>query len=460
MRTVVCVKQVNGELNPFDACALECALQIPDNEITVISMGRPGVAEMLLQLTRLGNVRGILLSDAAFAGADTLATAYVLSLAIRRLCPDLILCGRQAIDGDTAQTSPALAALLEIPAITNVLSLEVRENGLHCTTRLGKEYAAFPCLATVERINNLRFPSIRSKVSEVSVLSAQDLEADMSRCGLAGSPTRVLHTFESTQGRRKCTFIEFSQLKQVLEERVGVRKNILPPASDTRLPAVTVVGPELAALGKSIAERVSVIHTRNPHEILAEIQTTQTEFVLFPADLWGRRVAPYVQARLQTGLCADCTHLETDGKDLFMFRPAFGGSLTAKIACKTRPVLATVRTSAEASNEIILSAGLGALPYVEDLQKLALEKGYRLMASRGLVDKMGLPYELQIGLTGCTVAPSIYIACGISGAVHHTCAIEGTATVIAVNPDRNARIFDYADFGIVGDGKKLALALI
>lgn len=455
MRTVVCVKQVNGELNPFDACALECALQIPDNEITVISMGRPAVAEMLRDLTRLGNVRGVLLSDPAFAGADTLATAYVLSLAIRNVNPDLILCGRQAIDGDTAQTGPALGAMLGFPTLTNVLSIDVKENGIYCQTRLGKESADFPCLATIERMNTLRFPGIRSKAKEVSVLSAQDLGADVSRAGLSGSPTRVLKTFESQQGRRKCTFIEFDQLAQILEERVGVRKNILPPSHAACLPAVTVVGNELAEIGKTIGKNVTVIHTKDPEEILEEIKVQQSEFVLFPANLWGRRVAPFVQARLQTGLCADCTHLETDGQDLFMFRPAFGGSLTAKITCKTRPVLATVRMSAETSNEIILSAGLGAASYVEHLQKLAEDKGYRFMASRGLVDRLGLPYRLQVGLTGATVAPSVYIACGISGAVHHTCAIEGASTVIAINPDRNARIFDYADFGIVDDGRLL-----
>ncbi len=451
MKTVVCVKQVNGELNPFDACALECALQIPNNEITVISMGRPDVSEMLLQLTRLGNVRGLLLSDPAFAGADTLATAYVLSLAIRRVNPDLILCGRQAIDGDTAQTGPALGALLGISVLTNVLSIAVNDKGIHCRTRLGEEEAHFPCLATMERINTLRFPSIRSKVKEVSVLSAQELGADLNRSGLAGSPTRVRKTFESEQGRRKCTFIEFDQLAQILKARAGMRKNILPPPTSSRLSAVTVVGRELTEIGKTIGETVHIIHTKNPQEILEEIRSSGASFVLFPANLWGRRVAPYVQAHLQTGLCADCTLLETDGRDLFMFRPAFGGSLTAMITCNTRPVLATVRVFEEASGEIILSAGLGAAPHADDLQKIAVAKGYRFMASRGLVDRLGLPYPLQVGLTGCTVAPSVYIACGISGAVHHTCAIEGAATVIAINPDRNARIFDYADFGIVGN---------
>lgn len=116
MQAVVCVKPVRGELSPFDAAAVESALRLreerPDTAVTVVSMGRPDTAEPLRRLTRLGISRAILLSDSAFAGADTLATAYTLSLAMKKLQPDLILCGRQSIDGDTAQTGPALAALL------------------------------------------------------------------------------------------------------------------------------------------------------------------------------------------------------------------------------------------------------------------------------------------------------------------------------------------------------------
>ena len=106
MNILVCVKQVNGEINPFDASALECALQFKNATVTVLSMGRPDVRDLLYQLTRLGVFRAILLTDKAFAGADTLATAYTLSMAVRKLKPDIILCGRQSVDGDTAQVGP------------------------------------------------------------------------------------------------------------------------------------------------------------------------------------------------------------------------------------------------------------------------------------------------------------------------------------------------------------------
>ena len=89
LRIVVCVKEVQGDLNPFDACALECGLRLSE-DVTVVSMGRPSAENILLRLTRLG-CKAILMTDKAFAGADTLATAYALSAMMKRLNPDLIL---------------------------------------------------------------------------------------------------------------------------------------------------------------------------------------------------------------------------------------------------------------------------------------------------------------------------------------------------------------------------------
>jgi len=166
--------------------------------------------------------------------------------------------------------------------------------------------------------------------------------------------------------------------------------------------------------------------------------------------MWRRKNAPIVAAMLNTGLCADCTSLETDGETLFMYRPASGGKIIAKIKCNTHPQMATVRTETPA-NDIIVSGGKGVAENVDKLKNFAKELGAELEASRGLVDMGKVDYSRQIGLTGKTVTPKIYIAIGISGAVHHTCAIEGATTVIAINPDKDARIFEYADYGIVED---------
>ena len=112
--------------------------------------------------------------------------------------------------------------------------------------------------------------------------------------------------------------------------------------------------------------------------------------------------------------------------------------------------MATVRTKSE-SSDIIVALGKGVAESLDEVKDFAKTICAELGASRGMVDSGKLPYEMQVGLTGKTVSPKIYIAIGISGAVHHTCAIEGADTVIAINPDKDARIFEYADYGIVSE---------
>ena len=221
MKIVVCIRRgLDGEINPFDACAYEAALKVSGAEVTLLSMGPLNTRDFLLGLTRLGAKEAVLLSDSAFAGADTLATAYALSLAIKKIQPDLVFCGRQTLVGDTAQTGAMLSVYLDFSLATSVMSIDsVSEACLACTTRQeGEVKLNLPALLTVERINTLRLPSIMSKMGRVEVWSAADVGADIGRCGLQGSPTRVVETFENTSGRRRCTFIEPSELKIIVSE--------------------------------------------------------------------------------------------------------------------------------------------------------------------------------------------------------------------------------------------------
>lgn len=452
MKVLVCVKQVaSGELNPFDACALETALRIPDAEITLLSMGREDVKDMLLNLTRLGEIKGVLLSDIAFAGADTLATGYALSLAAKKIGFNLIICGRQTVDGDTAQTGSVLATMLNIPVITNVLSIdEMGKKGITCTTRLGTEKANLPALITVERINDLRFPSIRSKTKEVVVWNAETIGADKSRCGLKGSPTKVVKSFENSSGKRKCTFITPNQLEKVIKDSLS--KDVVATevkTSDKKLKNVWIVTDKPRLMAETVSDDITVIEKDTAEKIAEKIIAGKPDVVLWPSDVWSRRTAPQVSAMLNTGLCADCTALETDGKDLFMYRPAFSGNVIAKIVCVTKPAMATVRTTDDESSDIIFAAGKGVKDDYQCFVKLAKKYGAECAASRGFVDSNLAPYEQQVGLTGKSVSPKIYVACGISGAVHHIAGMDTSTTVIAINPDKSAPIFEYADYGIV-----------
>lgn len=447
MKVLVCVKVVKGELNPFDESALECALQLSD-DVTVVSMGPKSSESALKPLTRLG-AKVILISDNCFAGSDTLATSYILSTGIKGLQYDLILCGRQSIDGDTAQVGPMLSQMLGISLITNALKIEIKENSVFADTRAGEESAPLPALVTVERGYVLRFPSIFSKVGEVKVLDNDALKCDVQKCGLSGSPTKVLEAFENERGKRKCRFISMDGLLPLVE-RLVKENNVEAQKTyeGKKLKSVWAVGKEVLRKAKEISEEVILIEKSDPREICEKAIAEEPDVILWNADFWGRRNAPVVAAMLNTGLCADCTMLETDGENLIMYRPAQGGNITAKIKCVTKPQMATVRTKSD-SFDIIVSGGKGVADSIDKLRELADKLGAETGASRGLVDMNKMPYDKQIGLTGKTVSPKIYIAIGISGAIHHTCAVEGSTTVIAINPDKDARIFDYADYGIV-----------
>ncbi|MBE5040731.1 FAD-binding protein [Ructibacterium gallinarum] len=451
MKILVCVKIIQGEINPFDASALECALTLSE-DVTILSMGAEHTKETVSALTRLG-AKAILITDKLYAGSDTLATANVLAAAIKKLPFDLILCGRQSIDGSTAQVGVMLSQMIGCSLLTGALSVTAEKDAVTVRTREGQVRSALPALITMEKEYRLRFPSIFSRTQEVILWDNTVLGCSPDHCGLRGSATRVLQTFESERGKRNCQFVSMDNLFPLIEQlkkemkrtgRVWEEKE----QSSQRLPCVWAVGEDVFPYAKAIADQVVRIPKEPVEKILQRAAAEKPEVILWNSDAWGRINASIAAAALQTGLCADCTQLETDGRKLYIYRPALGGRVTAKIECLTRPQMATVRTKSD-SADIIVAGGRGAASEIDKLQDFAKKIGAQLAASRGLVDMDQMPYSAQIGLTGKTVSPKIYIAVGISGAVQHVCAIEGAQSIIAVNPDPNAPIFDYADYGII-----------
>ena len=457
MKVVVCVRQsVSGELNPFDACAYEAALRSPDAEVTLLSMGPEKARDFRLNLTRLGAARAVHLCDRAFAGADTLATAYTLSLAVARLAPDLILCGRQTVDGDTGQVGPELSVMAGYSLVTGVMQLDAGEDGVMTVSRDGRRVTTpYPALLTVERIHNLRLPSIRSRVSEVVVWDALTLGADVSRTGLGGSPTRVVKTFENDQDRRRCTFIEPDELPKIIKRSLEQSSRCPCAQGEVRhgggLGHVVTVGEEPMAMARSISDHITVIDMDTPERLVERIRAEDPDAVLWASDPVSKERAPQVAAMLQLGLCADCTLLETEGDQLMMYRPAFSGNIIAKIRSTTRPAMATVRTPQSDRSPITVGVGMGAVAHLNAVRAWAQGLGADLAATRLTVDHDHMPYERQVGLTGKSISPDVYIALGISGAVHHIAGIRCSGTIIAVNEDKDAPIFDYADYGIVAD---------
>lgn len=454
MKILVCIRQgLDGEINPFDACAYEEALKISGAEVTIISMGPMSAKDFLLRLTRLGAKKAILLSDKAFAGADTIATAYTLSLAVKKLNPDLIFCGRQTLVGDTAQTGPMLSVYANTSLITNVMSIDEIGDSITCSTRdLGVKTVGLPALLTIERINNLRLPSILSKTGEVEVWSAEDIGADINKCGLTGSPTRVIKTFENESGKRKCKFIEASQLETAIAEGLKRNKEKVKPAESTgaKLKNVFIVGEDPRPFAETISDDITVLPLSTAEELAEQIKLQKPSAVLWGSDSLSKQLSAKVGAMLELGLCADCTMLETDGEKLMMYRPALSGSIIAKIESLTVPAMATVRTT-KTGSDIIIGAGYGTKDSLEKVKALAEKLSADIGATRKAVDNDILPYSMQVGLTGKTVSPPVYIAIGISGAVHHIVGMQSSGTVIAINPDKDAPIFDYADYGIIAN---------
>ncbi len=228
MKIIVCIKQVpdttevrldpqTGTLiregvpsimNPDDKSGLEAALQLKDEfgaEVTVITMGPAQAEKALREALAMGADKAILLSDRAFSGADTWATSSTLAAAIRKLDYDLIIAGRQAIDGDTAQVGPQIAEHLNLPQISYVENLElagdslilkrVFEDGYH------KIKVKMPCLiTTLSEMNMPRYMSVGGifdayREKEIIKWSLNDIEIDTANIGLKGSPTKVKKSF-------------------------------------------------------------------------------------------------------------------------------------------------------------------------------------------------------------------------------------------------------------------------
>lgn len=229
MHVVVCIKQVpdaknvridpdthtlvrqgvDAIINPFDLFAVEAALRLKDAcgaRVTAVTMGPPQAEEALRDTLSRGVDDALLLSDRAFAGADTWATAGTLAAAVRKIGDvDLIFCGKQAVDGDTAQVGPELATILDIPYATLVKDFELLEGGHLKAVRRTDEGTEIwklplPALVTVLRdVGNPRVPSLkhkmRAKKADIPVWGHGDLGLDPDAVGLSGSYTQVVRVF-------------------------------------------------------------------------------------------------------------------------------------------------------------------------------------------------------------------------------------------------------------------------
>lgn len=257
MNIIICIKQVpettevkiNPEtntliregvksiINPFDMYAIEEGVRLKEKfggKTTVITMGPPQAEAALREALSQGIDEAILITDRAFAGSDTWATSYTLAQVIRKIGAfDLILCGKQASDGDTAQVGPGISAHLNIPQVTYVKKIEEVKNDYMRVERMMEEgyeviEIPLPCLLTVvKEINEPRLPSLkgmlRAKSAKITVWTQKELSLDSQSIGLCGSPTQVIKIF--TPPPRIGGQMLKGDTQEVVDKLVGLLKN-------------------------------------------------------------------------------------------------------------------------------------------------------------------------------------------------------------------------------------------
>lgn len=558
-------------VNPADLHALEAAVQVAD-EVVAVSMGPPAAEAAVRAALARGASEGVLVTDRAFAGSDTWATANVLAAAVDALGGfDLVLCGLTALDGETGQVGPQVAERLGIPQATGVEHLDVDGGRVRARRVVEGGYEVvelpLPGLVTVTETGYPpHYPTLpgrrRAARAAITRLGAAELGLGPDRAGLEASPTKVAHMESVPLPAVETRFVGngfgYDDLVASLrargtvepaparEEHVAAAEPVAPRPGPAGVWVVgEVTGGRLAAVSAELLTRARVLadeldtgvaafvagagidaavadaaafgadavlaadHPRLepyrtlPHaRVLADVLARfRPQVVLVGATSTGRDLAPRVAARLDTGLAADCTGLHVAGWQrrgrrfpqlLNQVRPAMGSSVLATCVCPVaRPQMATVRPGvfaavaaprrsrvvrvpvvlppadlavavldrttepadvslAEAA--VIVAGGAGCSAESWHLvRELAAALGGKVAASRAAVDAGRAPRALQVGQTGTTVRPDLYVACGISGAFQHVVGMRAARTVVAINRDPDAAMFRFAHFGIVAD---------
>ncbi len=551
---------VRNFMNPYDRRAVEAGLRIRESlggSVTVLSMGPPAAEEVLRDALSMGVDEAVLLTDRAFAGSDTLATARALSLALRRTTFDLVIGGKYSVDSETSQLLPEVAELLDASLVTNARKIEpLDRRSLRVEREVEDGFETFrvslPSVLSVnEKINKARTPTLadREKAKSLPLYKwgFPMLSADPSAFGQKGSPTEVLRVFDAAYSRTPQVFEFETGKRDYLLAAIGLVRKLLSEKQSSSGHPLEVMGSgrrawsvhlpgqaeertslevisKLSELGfsttavvpteisnemilkasESGASSLLEIRTKgNSHwsskrialGVSAAIERNPPYVVCFPSTVRGREVAGRVAARLGLGLTGDAVdfRLREDG-ELVQQKPAFGGSIIAEILSKTSPQLATVRpgvfeitsrTAAALDRKVIeldtagieglesepearerlpnlgdldrASAilvggyGVGSAEELTRLRKMAEEIGMAFGATRKVVDLGWAPPQLQVGLTGKSVAPELYITVGVSGAINHIIGARRAKVVLAVNNQRSAPIFKHCDVGIVGN---------
>lgn len=555
------------EMNAYCRRAVSQGVQLAaehGGRVTVFTLGPSSAEDTLREAVAWGldrdvEIDAVLVTDPAFAGSDTLATARALAAAISHEGPfDLILTGRNSVDADTGQVGPELAELLDLPFATGVRYLSISDGMCHVRCELDDgwmqaELALPAVLSTAERlIEPCKVePGGRASVAadRIRRLAAPDLGPGP--WGQAGSPTRVGEVRVMEVERRRHLLPDAPLAEQVraavvvLAERGALDSSdddragddVVPDSSTGGGPIVAaVIEPDRERLARELLggaarlaaiERGSVValapHDLDPEDLgswgadtvvpydrelaeedVAAIVTTWARAttpwgVLAPSTTWGREVASRAAAALEAGLTGDAVDLAVSNQRLVAWKPAFGGRLVASIEAVSPVQMATVRagmlpvleprraskpTRGEvnvtprrrvrvlartrdddldvlADAPVVIGVGQGIPPeHYVSIEPLLESLGGVLAATRKVTDQGWLPRARQVGITGRSIAPRLYVALGISGKFNHMVGVRSARTILAINSAPDALVFDSADAGIVGDWQAILPLLL
>jgi electron transfer flavoprotein alpha subunit len=546
------------ELNPY--CRRAVAKGVELGSCVVFTLGPPAAADALREAVAWGAQRGILITDPAFAGSDTLATARALAAALRREGPfDLILTGRNSVDADTGQLGPQLAALLDLPFLGPARTLELVGQAVHARCERDDGYADATVVlpAVVSAAERLCAPAKvpptgRAEVpaDRITTLTAADLGPGP--WGAAGSPTAVGRTrlLPVVRRRERGSGSLAEQVRQAARalDASGVLASAPAAVSAAWLAGVPRQpqrdGPVLAVLAEPGRDRATrellgaatglaadlhgrvalltertvtpreawswgadeLVHLRGvgaAEDVAAAVLQWCVDrppwALLAPSTCHGREVAARVAAALDAGLTGDAVEVELRGGRLVCWKPAFGGQLLAAVTASSRTQLATVRPGALplpglrrggvagfsavevaprgrvtvtdvvrdddpdalALARVVVGVGQGIEPAdYPDLKPLLELLDAELGATRKVTDLSWLPRSRQIGITGQSIAPALYVALAVHGKLTHLAGVRGARFVLAVNADPAAPVFDACDFGIVGDWREAVPLLV
>lgn len=548
---------VRSYMNPFDRKAVEEALRLKDQtggSVHVVTMGPPNAEEMLREAIAMGADEAYLLTDKAFAGSDTLATANALSAFLKKAGGfTLVLGGKYSVDAETGQLMPEIAEKLGYSVATNVTKVQLNEpDELRIMREDDDGYEEMvlklPAVVSVsEKINKARTPTMadreKAKSKEIHKVSAAEISKDTNLFGAAGSPTVVSNIYDASLSRSPKIFRldhGSNTLRTVVQEigsALSTRELSTEPggpqqksgrqvwcvgfAEETEFstsletisgsytiglkPVAVTVGPapddyytQAAQCGARNAISVSLENEAGwsssyCSDAISKLIADRKPFaVLFPSTVKGREVGARVAARLGLGLTGDAVDLQfTDGQ-LIQVKPAFGGNIMAQIYSKTSPQMATVRPGVfkalkngsgqidvehveldlgpqvkervishtkagglgsleHAEYVLCIGAGVGSKDKFDELKVKAERAGFTVAATRKVVDAGWAQPHIQVGLTGKSIGPRLYVAVAVSGAVNHVIGVRRAGLILAVNSDEKARIFQYCDIGLVAN---------